>query len=64
MTKPEIRPDTSARIPTSPPTIGPGTVVVLAGPDVAYVAGSLETNGADAVLRLRTVDGREWFAPR
>jgi hypothetical protein len=40
--------------------ITPGTVVVVAGPDVPYVVGSLETSGADAVLHLRTVDGLPW----
>jgi hypothetical protein len=39
--------------------------VILAGPDVRYrVAGGLETNGADAVLHLRTVDGLDWNTDR
>jgi hypothetical protein len=47
-----------------PPRIGPRDVVILAGPDVEYVVGNLETNGADAVLHLRTVDGLDWSDPR
>jgi hypothetical protein len=39
-------------------------VVILAGPDVRYVVGSLETSGPDAVLHLRTEDGEDWAADR
>jgi hypothetical protein len=46
------------------PRLAPGTVVILAGPDVRYVVGSLETSGPDAVLRLRTEDGEDWAADR
>jgi hypothetical protein len=47
-----------------PPRLAPGTVVILAGPDVRYVVGSLETSGPDAVLHLRTEDGEDWAADR
>lgn len=47
-----------------PPRVGPGTVVVLAGPDTRYVVDSLETSGPDAVLHLRTTDGLDWSANR
>lgn len=50
--------------PMQPPRIGPHTVVFLVGPDVEYEVRSLETNGPDAVLHLRTVDGRDWAADR
>jgi hypothetical protein len=46
----------------TPPSrrLAPGSVVVLAGPEVEYVVGALDTHGADALLHLRTVDGQDW----
>lgn len=48
----------------SPPRIGPRGTVILAGPEVEYEVGSLETAGPNAVLRLQTVDGLDWSAER
>jgi hypothetical protein len=42
------------------PVLGPGSVVILAGPDVRYVVTGLETHGDRAALLLRTEDGRPW----
>lgn len=49
---------------TAIPRLAPGSTVVVAGPDVPYVVGSLETTGATAVLHLRTEDGLDWSADR
>lgn len=46
------------------PRLAPGDAVVVAGPEAPYVVASLETSGADAVLRLRTEDGLDWIAKR
>lgn len=52
-------------IPDLPPTLTPGTVVRLPGPDVDYVVDKgLETNGPKATLTLTTVDGLDWAEPR
>lgn len=46
--------------PDDVPRIGPGSVVVLAGPDCEYVVIGLQTTAETAVLQLRTADGRPW----
>jgi hypothetical protein len=49
---------------SSPVRLAPGSVVYVVGPDTAYVVTGLETSGAEAVLHLRTTDGRDWSAQR
>lgn len=44
--------------------LAPGDEVVLAGPNVPYRVGSLETAGARALLHLETLDGKDWSEGR
>lgn len=49
---------------TAVPRLGPGSVIIIAGPDVRYVFRGLETSGATAKILLRTEDGLDWSADR